>query len=298
MLLIGSHALAYNNISLDRVCRDWDFICDIAEYEEFCNTHKKEIRTNYPTHDDHMVVMFHNGLIFEFSIAWPDSSAADILKLPSNEIFCNGKFERLATLNTCLLLKLSHRYLKNSPFFHKTMKDIYNLRKLGITLTKEEKRILKKREKETYTYSHPKLMQSKKTFFDASVKYTYAHDDIHLAVAIGSSPAYEFFKDDSAEIYCSKEKFFAADEKIRLSACLEEAYVLAIERSLVPFPDKLTPRSAFLKALEKVCSSITSGWFRQYCWEHFYQAVENYDDTYFEKFKTALANGKIGLFQK
>jgi hypothetical protein len=299
MLLIGSRALIFNGISLDRKVIDWDFICTIAEYENFCNTHKKLIRANYPTNDDHMIVIFHDGDIFEFDIAWEGTSSEDILKLPSeyHPTICDKTPCCVANFEICLLLKLSHRYLKNSPFFHKTMHDIRVLR-THTKLSKEAKRILKKREKETYTYTHPKLNQSKNNFFDASVSYTYQHDDIHRAIAIGSTPAYEYFKDDEAEVFCSKSKFFSTTEVIRLSACLEESYVLAIERSLVPFPDTLSPKNAFLKALEKICTSITSGWFREYCWEHYDQIVDHYDDKYFEKFKNALSEGRIGLFQK
>jgi hypothetical protein len=71
--------------------------------------------------------------------------------------------------------------------------------------------------------------------------------------------------------------------------------VLAIERSLVPHPGKKTPEQAYLMALEKVCTSITSGWFREFAWENYEIASEytKFADYMFAEFQEALARGEI-----
>jgi hypothetical protein len=43
-------------------------------------------------------------------------------------------------------------------------------------------------------------------------------------------------------------------------------------------------------ALMKVCTSITSGWFRAFAWEH-YDLVQGCIPTAMDKFNAAVANG-------
>ena len=71
--------------------------------------------------------------------------------------------------------------------------------------------------------------------------------------------------------------------------------VLTIERSLVPYPGKKTPEQAYLMALEKVCTSITSGWFREFVWENYEIASEfaNFADYMCAKFQEALNRREI-----
>jgi hypothetical protein len=52
---------------------------------------------------------------------------------------------------------------------------------------------------------------------------------------------------------------------------------LALERSLVPFDWRSGEDYAFKKALEKVCTSITSGFFREYAWEHYAAVINLYN---------------------
>lgn len=289
MLLIGSQALRQRAPNaFDRECVDWDYICTIEEFDEFVETQKRlgVLTAVYPMSGSSMVAKTTSA-IHEFSIAWPGTTNEELLNA-----YCNDS-SGVASLNVLLLLKMSHRYRKDSPHFLKTMRDIHLLRKLGATIPDGLKGVLKRREAETYTYAHPNLMQAKGQFFDASVKYTYDHDSIHEAVAVGERPAYTHFQKDGAEVYTSKQKFFALSLDVRLNAGLEESYVLAIERSLVPHPGIKTPKEAFTFALGKVCTSITSGWFREFCWENYDAIMERYSDDYYNVFLKALAEGRI-----
>lgn len=294
MLLIGSRAAQLQSISLGREARDFDFICTINEYEDAVIALRNDIVENYPLNGAHMYIRLKNNSIYEIEIAWPNTSAEDILTM-------HDRKECFPSIDILLMLKMSHRYLRNSPHFLKTMNDIKILKEYGATITSELKPILKKREAETYNYSHPKLNRNKKDFFDDSVEYVYDHDDIHLAMALGNKPAYMFFKDDDAEVLTDMKKFDVLSEAIKLNATLEESLVLAIERSLVPFPGVLTPEQAFLKALEKVCTSITSGKFREFSYDNYYKVVDlfrNNCSDYFDRFKIALSEGKIKEHKK
>lgn len=290
MLIIGSHALKYHLYIPDRPAKDKDYIATIEEFEEYVAWGKSvgNIKKVYPASGNTMVVIHVNGEILEFSIAWPRTTSWEILYY--------FRDYTVAPLSLQLLLKLSHRYKKNSPHFLKTMADIKILR-THTELDEFLQYMLERREAETYAYAHPSLAQKKQGFFKESDSlYVWEHDDIHKAVAVMEAPAYTQFSKDGAEVMVSKKKWDKLDEQTKLLAGLEESYVLAIERSLVPHPGKLTRKEAFDMALEKVCTSITSGWFREYCWENYDKIQGLYSDTYYDKFLWAVENGHVRKF--
>ena len=172
------------------------------------------------------------------------------------------------------------------------------MKRAGVVIRPELEHILKLREEETYTHKHPKLNVSKEEFFAGDqVPYVYDHDSIHEAVKMLDQPAYRFFMKEGAQVQCDKDKFFALDKNIQLLSVLEESYVLSIERSQVPHPGVLTPRGSFLVALSKVCSSITSGWWREFAYEHIFEVLSMYSDEYMAKFTAALEDGRIKPFK-
>lgn len=301
MLLIGSAALRHYTDDM-REPVDYDYICTHEEFEDQIEFFKAlgKLKAVYPLSGSSMVAKLTDGSIYEFSLAWPGTSNADILEY--NDRYNSGR--SYASRDVLLMIKLSHRYKKNSVHFLKTMRDIQLLREMGANVNKKKlKAILRKREEETYTYAHPSLMQNKRQFFqEVDSFYVYEHDDIHIAVAVGDAPAYTKFSRDGQEVAVDKAKWDTLDLRDKLLAGLEESYVLAIERSLVPHPNVLTTDEAFLKALEKVCTSITSGWFRQFCWENYDNIVSLHRETedtlgnYYLRFKAALADGKIRKF--
>jgi hypothetical protein len=83
---------------------------------------------------------------------------------------------------------------------------------------------------------------------------------------------------------------------MRLNGVIEEACVLSIERSLVPWPNAKTPDQAFKFALSKVCSSITSGWFRSYSYAYAIEALQRYPRNYWDKFQKDVASGLVKPF--
>ena len=291
MLIVGSQALAHHFPEAGIVPKDTDIIGTLDEFREWTKGFEKgEIILCKPLSAAKIHVRDRAGHNYEWEIAKAGNSSDDLLS-------CNfGEYAPPAVL---LALKLSHRYRRNSPHFLKTMRDIQELRKVvdlkdGSWLKEVW---LPKREAETYTYKHPKLDVSKDAFFDGDgVPYVYDHDSIHLAVALMSewdsysckrTPAYTFYMKDGAAVMTSKEKFFAVDEQIRLYGVYEESCVLALERSQIPFPEA-SPRKSFEYALMKVCTSITSGWFREFAWENYDKVLDIYEkegeDGYLKRF--------------
>jgi hypothetical protein len=190
-------------------------------------------------------------------------------------------------------LKMSHRYLKNSPHFLKTMEDIWHLR-LAANAKIVDEDFFKARAKETYNYGHPILKATRDEFFKDDF-YIYDHDSIHRAVAVEDVPAYTRYMVEGEQVLTCMDKFAKLPLQTRLYGVLEESYVLALERAIIPH--NANPTSAFKMALSKVCTSITSGKFRDFAWEHYYQVLKLYDADFVDKFNAALNAGKILPFR-
>jgi hypothetical protein len=297
MILIGSLALQAHVAHLVRPTADEDLV---GTYDEIM-AYRKNINAKvcYPINSGKSIYMRRiGGAIVEAEVAWPDSMAERLIKFvesqSDNIVLANGTL--VPSLDVLYLLKLSHRYKKDSPHFKKTLDDIMFMRMLGAKIRPEHEEFFKQREKETYTNSLPKLNVSRADFFDSNVTgvvQIFQHDSVHEAVKHLEHPAYEYFKPDTAEVMCSKDMFEKCSDEVKLYSVVEEAMVLAIERSLSVFPGKKTPKEAFDMALMKVCTSITSGWWREFAWTNYYRVQELYHDDYYDKFLEKAARGEV-----
>lgn len=261
MLITGSVALN-NALGVVRKPKDIDVIARPNEVDA--------VRDSLGPLED---TWYHpNGSIVFFPVDGPITEVEVAFAGSTGEWLLDREGDGFASKDALLALKLSHRYLRNSPHFIKTMEDIHRLRENGASVAGFEEWI-KTRETQTYWYKHPNLKQNKEEFFgeDAN-RYAYDHDEIHECVALGSRPAYLEYLEPGYEVKCSKSLFFDAPEHVRLNGVAEEAMVLAYERSIVPFGTD--PQYAVSVALMKVCTSITSGWFREFAWENFREVLE------------------------
>lgn len=301
MLIIGSYAISRD---LEK-CNDVDIMAPSIEVVNLWMVqHVDAIVNSYWLSDTiYIVKAFLLGRLttIEFEIATVGRSSFDLLSDARSYDPATKDPNGLgyfASNEVCLMLKLSHRFLKNSPHFWKTMKDI-SLLKLVVPYGISDwlLPILKKREYETYTYSHPKLNTSKASFFrDDNIAYVYDHDELHEVVKLFDKPAYQYFKPTENEVYCSSELFFNNSEEVRLAAVYEESCVLALERSLVPFNGQLVYSDAFALALSKVCTSITSGWFREYAYNNAYNVIDLFvsqKSDFYSKFLLAITSGNL-----
>lgn len=308
MLIVGSYALAFRGIQ-DRIPNDIDIFCTKEEFKILvAKLSEKSSVSELKFKEGGAYVKFQNRTIVDASFLDADSSIA--CNNRRIDAYCNtpeyvtsiGK-ARVANPEVVLIMKLSHKYKKDCPHFLKTMKDIISLRNKtykGRTIpnrvTSELLDILVEREEATYKNSLPKLNTSKKEFFTDSVPYKYDHDTIHEAVKHLDKPAYQYYMKDGEQVMCDMQKFEELPEIVRLYGVLEESYVLALERAIIPFGTD--PKRAFDIALSKVCTSITSGKFRAYAWDNYFKVQELYHESFVLKFQTALDQGKILPFNK
>ena len=298
IIRIGSSALQFHIPSI-KVGKDIDLIMTYEDYQIYRDSFKhsnEKLISHYPISNGKKFVIKTSENIYEIEIAWPNSTAEEFMKLVLKE----GKSEytdfMIPSLNALYALKMSHRFLRNSPHFIKTMNHIHLMREYGADILEYYREWYKKREKETYDYGHPDLTVKKQDFFQEETFYKYDHDTVHEAIKLSEIPAYKRILESGYDVKCSKVKFDALSYEHKMLCVVEESYTLALERMMIPNDFTPNPRLAFDIALMKVCTSITSGWFRTYAWEHYYDASRMYSDSYVDKFKSALDAGKVRLF--
>ncbi len=296
--VLGS--VAFNELDLFKVQPiDIDILGTTRDLTRYLDT--LGVITKFPVRGGRgLQAKLKTGVMVEAEIAWPGTVSEQLLDLirrdPATKVkgWEHGRL-LFPSLNILYLLKMSHRFLRNSPHFLKTLQDISVMKYFGAVIEDAHKPLFKAREKQTYDYPHPNLNTTKSGFFQD--EYKYDHDSLHIAVKHLDRPAYEYYKPDVNEVFTSKEMFFSVAEEIRLFGSLEESYVLALERRLIPNEFRVDPKESFYMALEKLATSISSGWFREYTWTNYYKLRSMYDASYVTKFETALANGIIRPFR-
>ena len=82
-----------------------------------------------------------------------------------------------------------------------------------------------------------------------------------------------FFRKTMNHIRFMRSRGVKLNDELEAISC-----VLALERSQIPNDFSVDPNKIFLYALEKVCTSITSGWFREFAWENYHLVVKMHDD--------------------
>jgi hypothetical protein len=197
------------------------------------------------------------------------------------------------------LTKKSH--INMNVHFDKNMADFHALNQ-GLDPVKLEClnpyfRLRHHEAKERYQYRHPKLNVTNDAFFDRSknvVGYVFVHDDIHEAIKHFERPVYEMMKKDMGQAWCEKDMFFELPLDTRIKCVQEEAYVIAIERFIAlqkgSYQDHFL---AYKDALRRICTTLCSGFFRDFAVDHYFEVLQAYDATFFERFQSALKDQAV-----
>jgi len=309
LVLIGSRAMKLRlGSAMKRAPLDFDFVVssrDEANAWIASNYDRVGGRRVYEENNGRKVIVEGDTMV-EFDIAVPGSSDELLIDLVKEDgDYMETSFGMVPSIDLLWTTKDAHKYKKfgntSDATFWKHASDWYLMKHMGATIRPELVEFHKLREQESYaTQKHPKLNVSKDQFFkDDAIEYVYDHDTIHQSVCLFERPAYTYYMVDGEQIKCSKEKFFAVSEDIRLAGALEEALTLALERSQISNPGVWSPDKSFRFAYSKVCSSITSGWFRKYCYEHIPEVLKLYEKTsknYWQKFQSDVASGLVKPF--
>jgi hypothetical protein len=294
MIIIGSHALN-RHIKGYSTPNDMDFIGTEKDILAYCYNNGILVDKKKYTNLTVYCGTDANGKYYEFEVAISGRSSDDYLK------YMNDTEGRLiyASLEVLYSLKKSHinfeiKFDKHIKVYH-LLKDILIDDKLVDITTKRYNET-----KERLKVTLPKLNQSVQDFVSESqgaVKRIYDHDDIHRIMAHGNNPAYFKIQPDITRVWCSKELWNILDEQEKIEMVLEESYVIALERKIIPMLRQggrlHTTRQAFNWALMRICTTLASGYFRQYAVDNYYKICDNYNANFVDKFLDAVERGDV-----
>src|ERR1700690_2725007 len=171
IILIGSRALKIRAPQcLSREPRDFDFISPRKDADLWLDKNKPDLGNIISSTQGASKYSFEGtDAIVEFEIfdtetdTMHSSMFYDLVKSDRETI--NTSFGMIPNLDLLFTLKSSHRYMKDSPHFWKTLQDYHRMKDAGAKVRPEYRDFLKLREAATYTYKHPKLNVDKKDFF-------------------------------------------------------------------------------------------------------------------------------------
>jgi hypothetical protein len=265
-LLIGSRALAYWNPALPvKPSTDWDIISD-------------EPITGAEWHDS---MFLNNERMFHYN--------------SDCTIDFNGQPILVCNMMGLAIIKRSHLwrdigFQKHITHYHK-----FGLEQATHWFISKDKEVLEQRialTKEVFPQGNPNLMQKVEDFFDDYVTKKYDHDYLHTLFAYQDKPLYTKLQKNPELAWCSKDLWYNLNSTEKLQCIAEEVQVIATERFLVPKDWKYSARLAYSKALDKVCTTLCSGYFRDHAIDYYSSVMQLFDQQRFDNVKHILLKGE------
>jgi hypothetical protein len=296
MLVIGSKALYHwYGGQIGRKPKDTDVICTKEEMNIWAETEKVKLQER--SNGKFSGLSLWNGP-FEFELTEESESAKMYYELQVLEELNND----INYASTAILFSIKSSHINYPRFWEKHIRDFHLLKNTfnGVDSLCD---ITKLRRKETEVrygkLKTPSLNKTKNDFFDDNVSNrTFIHDDIHNVMAHKEKPMFEYIKLDPNQVACSKDKFFnslTAEERIQ--CVLEEAYVIALERCIIPmlYEGKryISAKNAFDWAVMRICTTLCSGWFRKFAVENWPAIQLAYDNSFDKRFLQAVDSKTI-----
>ncbi len=297
MLIVGSKALKHHFPNISRNINDIDIIgyTDDLPYLKNLLKPKSIIRGKYTIllKDITNKTDFYDTKNVELLIADNSDSLKLYLNYDTESIF--------ASKEVLFSLKSSHihypikfkKHISDYCLLFDYFKGIDMLSHITILHEKEtEQRIGK--------LKTPSLDKSVQDFFGQSKEYVksyFIHDDIHKVMSHYDKPLYERMQKDYSLAKCDKKLWFEFSYEDKCKCVLEESYVIALERKILPMlfggGKGYTSQEAFNWALMRICTTLCSGWFREFATVNYFKIKDRMDNNYVEKFLTAYENGDI-----
>lgn len=303
MLVIGSGALSIRLAEKGgrfRKPADLDIICTHAQMRAICKSYGQEPERVKQWH--WRITAIPKFRQIEFDIAEENNSNAAYLNLslPDNHLLnVNGFFIPVATLEILYSIKRSHRFI--ARHWEKNIRDYHLLK--GIVKDDAFPDLTKMRQEEHNAHKTPSLQKTKDEFFDDDVSnHVFEHDQMHEVMAHRERPLFTYIQISPERVTTDKNKFFELSLNEQRLCVLEEAYVIALERAIIPmiFEGKkmADSRSAMQWALMRICTTLTGGWFRTFASDNYIELWSMYDREYVNKFLTAVEEGRIKRLER
>lgn len=283
MILIGSQALQYRQNGAFMGGSDFDIVVERSDLQYVVEEVVEHIQKDGGRVDFSYADNLNNSSIA--TRFWDGTISLYGLKIP--------------TLRGLAAIKRSH--LWRDYFFDKHI-TIYH-RHLAQHFHQDDWEWMKERQKLTkqaFGDNTPSLIKSNEEFFDDGTVNIrkYEHDFLHELVAYYDKPLFTRLKPDQDSAWCARDMWEALSNDDKLKCVAEETYVIGAERFLIPSGWTTPAKLAYLKALKKVCTTLTSGWFRDFAIDHYPELVNLYDRSKYDKLKLDLEAVDDGLLQK
>lgn len=300
MILTGSRALSYylgedlykvdSDGDIDLICSEKELNklglsfngSDSVRYQKFEFINEESLNNNKINGDSTKRYWIIDKGLIQFSIC----TLEELYAQKRSHIWRSKKFARdmIAMQKIINLLKQNNKF----PLQNKSQ-DILDER---IKLTKK-----------MFGDRVPSLNKSNKDFFNDNVVKHFEHDDIHLIMAHYDRPLYERLKhQDKVDLaFCSKDLWNKLSYEDKVKCVQEECYVIAVERYVIPRymngdrfpPEKIT----FYLALERVCTTLTSGYFRDFAIDNWEEIVK-FKSGFYDKLFNAINKSELNEFAK
>lgn len=281
-VIVGSYCIHEKYNDIDIICYEKDIECDytVNNYMAtfYCPVNEVRIECLLADEFESLQIMYKRHLV------------------------CNSI--TIANYNTCFILKAGHIWYENKKWrkhiedYHylKNYIQYYKSNNKGSEIYYENYTIddMIKIQKQTTEQIQgkqklPNLNMAKDKFFDDNVKKYIDHDLLHIIFAHRDDriPIYTLMQKENDEVLCSKKLWnkLTFDEKCQ--AVLEEAYVIASERHIIPQLVKNSKeyyaRYAFMWALMRICTTLTSGFFRDFAINNYKHILTMYNSNYYTK---------------
>lgn len=207
-----------------------------------------------------------------------------------NFTYINGHKVYVVNLKGLALIKRSHLWRQLNFQKHITHYHKYGLHKAYLELNFNELHLFFTREKLThkeFPLNHPPLNKTKEEFFGDGIYRKYDHDTLHELVAYSDEPIYKRILCYGEEVKCSEDKWYDLSSEEQLQCAAEEVYVTALERFILT-DHSLPYKLAYIKALDKLCTTMCSGWFRDFGIDNYEYIISMYDENKFNEVKEEL----------
>lgn len=302
MLVVGSKALKYNYPNLDKIPKDTDVIGSKEDAQYLIEL----LNPSSSKEGDGFISLYNiqnKNEIFDtmnVEILLTDNSVANTLYVEKEKAKYGLKY---ATPETLFSLKKSHihfpikfkKHINDYCFLSEKLNNndvLKDITKIAFSETEDRLGKLKT----------PSLMKSTKSFFGQSTKFVksyFIHDEMHEMVSHYDEPIYNRMLESKDSVKCLKSLWDNFSYEDKCKCVLEEAYVIALERKVLPALFGAQPFFTSIESIEwalmRICTTLCSGWFRQFATDNYVKIYEMYNRNYVEDFLTKY---KLGLIKK
>jgi hypothetical protein len=310
MIIIGSRAMAHqmNNPHRINFQTDYDVIMTIEEFMQWQKDNQSYIVMMIPRSENKYKVVVRKGIAqvqYEVELGFEGTSSK--LLLDNKNKVCNGKLtgffgEEMNVLNLQYQMLTKRSHLIYPIHFEKNIEDYHSMKRFLGDFEKDElmQEYYTLRSKETaerIKQRTPKLNVSVEDFFSSKlpVPIYFVHDHIHEMMAHYDRPLYTMIQRDPNKAWCDKDLFFDLPYIKQVQCVQEEAYVIALERYIIPqYGENCNDYfDCYKRAVKRICTTLTSGWFRDFAIENYYKVIEWYNPRFVNNFLKKVITDEI-----